>query len=569
MIRFAFAGRCSTEDLQDPEASRNWQLTRARALIEPAEGHIVAEYFDIGHSRALPWQRRPRANELLKALRDPGRGFDAVVIGEPQRTFYGNQFGNTFPVFVHFRIPLWVPEVGGPIDPDNEAHDLVMSVFGGMSKGERNRIKIRVRTAMSSQAQLQGRYLGGRPPYGYRIADAGPHPNPGKAAAGQRIRRLEPDPTAAPVVQQIFSLYLEGLSDKGIAARLTRDGVPCPSAHDPGRNPHRAKVAWQQGAVRAILLNPRYTGYEVWNKQRKEERLLDIDDVTLGHTTRMTHNPTEKWIRSNEPAHEAIISPDRFDAVQALRKQRARNQGRQERAAKPSARPYALRGRVRCTLCGRKMQPATIRDRVYYRCQFTEHEAALHPGLDHPRTVYLREDIVCQALDQWIARAFTPDRLTATIQALAQASAAASAAESQTPEQAQARKAIKDCDRRLARYQAALDAGADPAVVSQWINAAHRDKESAQKQLDRLPHANRHKEPPLDAHRIRQIADGLGDIAQHIHAASTDTKGPLYEALGITISYEHETRTATVRSRPSNPYRQWLCPRGDLNPHAR
>ncbi|MED7824194.1 recombinase family protein, partial [Streptomyces chiangmaiensis] len=150
MIRFAFAGRCSTEDLQDPEASRNWQLTRARALIEPAGGQIVTEYFDIGHSRSLPWQRRPRANELLQALRDPNRGFDAVVIGEPQRTFYGNQFGNTFPVFVHFRIPLWVPEVGGPIDPDNEAHDLVMSVFGGMSKGERNRIKIRVRTAMGS-----------------------------------------------------------------------------------------------------------------------------------------------------------------------------------------------------------------------------------------------------------------------------------------------------------------------------------------------------------------------------------------------------------------------------------
>ncbi|MED7828800.1 recombinase family protein, partial [Streptomyces chiangmaiensis] len=150
MIRFAFAGRCSTEDLQDPEASRNWQLTRAQALIEPAGGQIVTEYFDIGHSRSLPWQRRPRANDLLQALRNPNRGFDAVVIGEPQRTFYGNQFGNTFPVFVHFRIPLWVPEVGGPIDPDNEAHDLVMSVFGGMSKGERNRIKIRVRTAMSS-----------------------------------------------------------------------------------------------------------------------------------------------------------------------------------------------------------------------------------------------------------------------------------------------------------------------------------------------------------------------------------------------------------------------------------
>ncbi len=48
--------------------------------------------------------------------RDPHRGFTAVVIGEPQRAFYGNQFGLTFPVFTHFGVALWVPEVGGAVD---------------------------------------------------------------------------------------------------------------------------------------------------------------------------------------------------------------------------------------------------------------------------------------------------------------------------------------------------------------------------------------------------------------------------------------------------------------------
>ncbi len=48
--RFAFKDRVSTEDNQDPEASRNWQLSRSRALIELAGGIIVAEYFDIGQS---------------------------------------------------------------------------------------------------------------------------------------------------------------------------------------------------------------------------------------------------------------------------------------------------------------------------------------------------------------------------------------------------------------------------------------------------------------------------------------------------------------------------------------
>ena len=196
-MRFAFYGRVSTEDNQDPEASRNWQLRRAQALIEPAGHSIVAEFFDIGTSRSLPWRRRPQATQLLSALRDPRRGFDAVAIGEPQRAFYGNQFGLTFPLFEHLGVQLWVPEVGGAVDPGSDAHDLVMSLHGGMSKGERNRIKIRVRSAMAAQAATEGRFLGGRPPYGYRLADAGPHPNPGKAADGKRLHTGS-NPTRSP-----------------------------------------------------------------------------------------------------------------------------------------------------------------------------------------------------------------------------------------------------------------------------------------------------------------------------------------------------------------------------------
>src|SRR5690606_13095499 len=143
----------------------------------------------------------------------------------------------------------WVPEVGGPLDPDNEAHDLVMSVFGGMSKGERNRIKVRVRTAMASQTALEGRFLGGRPPYGYRLVDAGPHPNPSKAAEGRRLHRLDPDPATAAVVRRIFDEFLNGAGLHLIAEGLTRDGIPCPSAADRARNPHRTGTAWAKSAV--------------------------------------------------------------------------------------------------------------------------------------------------------------------------------------------------------------------------------------------------------------------------------------------------------------------------------
>jgi hypothetical protein len=62
---------------------------------------------------------------------------------EPQRAFYGNRYGLTYPVLQHYGVELWVREVGGAIDPDSEPHDLVMSVFTGMSRGERNRIRVR------------------------------------------------------------------------------------------------------------------------------------------------------------------------------------------------------------------------------------------------------------------------------------------------------------------------------------------------------------------------------------------------------------------------------------------
>src|SRR5215472_15196315 len=179
-IRFASWERVSTEDRQDPESSRAWQYACGKSLVEPFGGVIVVEFFDTGKSRSIPPQRRPEASRPLAALAGPDRGFEAVVVGEPQRAFYGNQFGNTFPLFERYGVPLWVPEAGGPIDPASEAHDMIMSTFGSLPKGERNRIKVRVRAAMAAQAQLEGRYLGGAPAVRVRADRRRAAPEPGQ-----------------------------------------------------------------------------------------------------------------------------------------------------------------------------------------------------------------------------------------------------------------------------------------------------------------------------------------------------------------------------------------------------
>jgi site-specific DNA recombinase len=65
-LRFAFYGRVSTEDWQDPESSRARQHAQAESLVRGI-GVIVAEFFDIGQSRTVAWGAPP-------AGRRPGRG---------------------------------------------------------------------------------------------------------------------------------------------------------------------------------------------------------------------------------------------------------------------------------------------------------------------------------------------------------------------------------------------------------------------------------------------------------------------------------------------------------------
>src|SRR5260370_2055411 len=80
-----------------------------------------------------------------------------------------------------------------------------MLALGFQSKRESARTRIRVRTAMATQTREQGRYLGGRPPYGYRLAGAGPHPNKAHAAWGRRAPPPEPHPRPAPPGPAIFA----------------------------------------------------------------------------------------------------------------------------------------------------------------------------------------------------------------------------------------------------------------------------------------------------------------------------------------------------------------------------
>ena len=235
-IRFAFYGRMSTREFQDRLSSARWQRDFAGDVID-GRGVIVAEFFDVGHSRQVPWPRRPQAARLLATLADPHRGFDAVVVGEFERAFYGNQFRDLAPLFNLYGVQLWLPELNGPVDATNELHLSLLALLGVHSKREIQRSRSRAKAAMRAQVIEQGRHLGGRPPYGYRLAEAGPHPNRAHAKWGRLAHRLEPDPSTAPHVQWMFAQRLAGGSVAGIARDLKRAAGALPVQRRPQPQP--------------------------------------------------------------------------------------------------------------------------------------------------------------------------------------------------------------------------------------------------------------------------------------------------------------------------------------------
>jgi len=304
---------------------------------------ITAEFFDVGCSRRVAWERRPQAAALLERARAADRSFDALVVGEFERAFTDRQFEHVAGLLARRGIEVWLPEAGGPVRLEDPRHSVLMQVLAAQSQREVVRSRHRTMAAMRVQAVEQGRFLGGRPPYGDRLVDAGPHPNRAHAVWGRRRQRLDPDPVTARHVRWMFAERLTGRSVAGIARELNERGVPCPSTADSERNRHRRGAAWNLRSVAVILANPRYTGREVWS--RHQGAGLDGQRRT---------NPAE-WAISRSLAHPALVSEADFVAVQQVRTER-RNDGQ--------ARRYVLAGLILCGLCRRRMDAHWLNERT-------------------------------------------------------------------------------------------------------------------------------------------------------------------------------------------------------------
>jgi hypothetical protein len=358
---------------------------------------------------------------------------------------------------------------------------------------------------------------------------------------------LAVDNEAAPIVERIFDLYLGGLGLKSIAELLNVEGIPCPSAHTPQQNRHRRGDGWQHSTVKAILENPRYTGFAIYGRWQKVEELLDPDDVAAGHVVRFRRSPQSKIVRSREPAHAAIVSVEMFTRVQlelpVRRGGGPADQAKRERTRVTTSRVYRFRTRVRCDLCGRKMQGAARKHTVFYRCC----ARTLVPGSPvadiHPANVYLREDHLTRKLNAWIATLFSPENLDSTAEDLAAVDDEQEARESAT---IGLTRRIALAESAMVRLRQALEAGRDPAALTEQYNAAAAEKRAAEAELSAVEVPEQ-----VSGADIREMVHELGEMASALDQADAKDMTSLYEALRLQVDYNHETRSAQVIISPA------------------
>lgn len=122
------------------------------------------------------------------------------------------------------------------------------------------------------------------------------------------------------------------------------------------------------------------------------------------------------------------------------------------------------------------MQGSWNNGKPHYRCQFLSQYAAKNK-FSHPTSAYLREEQLLPHLDEWLSRKFNPIALTSTVRELE-----AVQGEAPKPDE-DAQRELAECDAKLRQHRGALEAGADPVLVTSWMNETQAKRALAEARL--------------------------------------------------------------------------------------
>ena len=321
--RVAIYARVSTEEQVKEGFSIAAQLQTLRQYAQIYNWEVIDEYVDEGIS-GKSVKGRPEMKRLIKDVEK--EKFDAVLVWKISRL--SRNMLDTLMILDKFeKYNVKFISYSENFDTSSPIGRLVLQIMASIAEMERNTLSENVKLGMKQRA-LEGEWNGGTV-FGYDTVE----------------KKLIINQKEAEIVKLIFEMYAGGKGLKAIANYLNKAG-------------HRTKKGryFSINGIATILDNVIYNGKISWLKVENWDT-----------KRRKGKNPNPIIV---EGKHEAIISDELWNVVQARRKSKSFKQ-------RQSNEPFLISQLLRCPDCGQGMVPSittytrkdgTKRKHRYYVC---------------------------------------------------------------------------------------------------------------------------------------------------------------------------------------------------------
>lgn len=166
----------------------------------------------------------------------------------------------------------------------------------------------------------QGKFVGSKPPYGFDK----------EKLHKEKGFKLVPNKDSE-TVKLIFSMFIDGSTPFQIASYLRNIGANT-----------RTNKEWEHGAVKQILMNPVYYGYQTWESRKTTKMFVDGKIKTV--------RVKNKDVKLYKALHDPLISEEDYFKVQDILKNRS-----VPRTTSSLETQNPLAGIVKCNKCNRSM----------------------------------------------------------------------------------------------------------------------------------------------------------------------------------------------------------------------
>ena len=276
---------------------------------------------------------------LQEIMQDAKKGdFDILLAYMSDRIGRQEEYSFYVAELNRLGIEVWTIK-DGQLKTEEHIDKLLNYIRFWQNEGESKKTGMRVHDTMVEMVK-EGKFVGGKAPYGYKLVLSGEISNHGRA-----LHKLLIVPEQAEIVRMIFSYAVnKGMGFQKIAKTLNETGIPAPTTSE-----------WKSGTIRSILMNPVYMGYVAYNRRKSGRE-------------NYTHLDRKDWTYAKEQNPDLmIVSQEVWERAQEIREARKKKINESKQATNELYMeqynvPFSTRGRlaltglVSCGYCGAKLK---------------------------------------------------------------------------------------------------------------------------------------------------------------------------------------------------------------------